>query len=160
MRTKLRFDLQKYLANPLRKLGKCPRNSDIYNEENMERKTKRLWIRISPSEEQLIKEKAAGYQTVSRMIWDAIKQFDDLGTKRNLAALREMMAFYRKYQQDLAWMGGNFNQIVKRANELAIAGELSVPFFEQVLFPRIAELQHLLSDMKREQHQIAKKLTR
>ena len=64
----------------------------------MERKTKRLWIRISPSEEQLIKEKAASYQTVSRMIWDAIKQFDDLGTKRNLAALREMMAFYRKYQ--------------------------------------------------------------
>ena len=160
MRTKLRFNLQKCLANTLRKLGKCPRNSGIYNEENMERKTKRLWIRISPSEEQLIKEKAAGYQTVSRMIWDAIKQFDDLGTKRNLAALREMMAFYRKYQQDLAWMGGNFNQIVKRANELAIAGELSVPFFEQVLFPRIAELQHLLSDMKREQHQIAKKLTR
>ena len=94
------------------------------------------------------------------MIWDAIKQFDDLGTKRNLAALREMMAFYRTYQQDLAWMGGNFNQIVKRANELAIAGELSVPFFEQVLFPRIAGLQHLLSDMKREQHQIVKKLTR
>lgn len=115
---------------------------------------------MSPSDEQLIKKKAANYQTESRMIWDAINQFDDLGTKRNLAALREMMTFYRKYQQDLAWMGGNFNQVVKRANELAIAGGLTVPFFEQVLYPKVEELQHLLSDMKWEQHQIAKKLTR
>ena len=126
----------------------------------MERKTKRLWIRISPTDEQLIREKAANYQTVSRMIWDAIKQFDDLGTKRNLTALRDMLTFYRKYQQELAWMGGNFNQVVKRANELAIAGKLTAPYFEQVLFPRIEELRHLLADMKREQHQIAKKLTR
>lgn len=126
----------------------------------MKHKTQRINIRLSLEEQNMFVTKATNYQTVSRMIVDAVKQFDDLGTKRNLAALREMMAFYRKYQQDLAWMGGNFNQVVKRANELAIAGELTVPFFEQVLFPRIEELQHLLGEIKREQHQIAKKLTR
>lgn len=126
----------------------------------MERKTKRLWIRMSAQDAELIKQKAANYKTVSGMIWDAIKQFDDTGTKRKIAALNEMMAFYKKYQQDLAWMGSNFNQVVKRANELAIDNELTVPFFEDALFPQIMELQKLLTVLKQEQHQIAKRLTR
>ena len=126
----------------------------------MERKTKRLWIRISAQDAELIKQKVVNYKTVSSMIWDAIKQFDDVGTKRKITMLNEMMTFYKKYQQDLAWMGSNFNQVVKRANELAIANELTVPFFENVLFPRIEELQKLLTVIKQEQHQIVKRLTR
>ena len=126
----------------------------------MERKTKRLWIRISAQDAELIKQKATNYKTVSSMIWDAIKQFDDVGTKRKIATLNEMMTFYKKYQQDLAWMGGNFNQGVKRANELAIANELTLPYFEKVLYPQIMELQKLLTAIKQEQHQIAKRLTR
>ena len=126
----------------------------------MERKTKRLWIRISAQDAELIRQKAANYKTVSSMIWDAIKQFDDTGTKRKIVALNEMTVLYKKYQQDLSWMGGNFNQVVKRANELAIANELTVPFFENVLYPRIEELQKLLTAIKLEQHQIVKRLTR
>lgn len=57
-------------------------------------------------------------------------------------------------------MGGNFNQVVKRANELAIDNKLTVPFFEDALFPQIMELQKLLAAIKQEQHQIAKRLTR
>ncbi|EGQ11811.1 hypothetical protein HMPREF9136_2653 [Prevotella dentalis DSM 3688] len=115
---------------------------------------------MSAQDAELIKQKAANYKTVSGMIWDAIKQFDDTGTKRKIVALNEMIAFYKKYQQDLAWMGGNFNQVVKRANELAIANELTVPYFEKVLYPQIMELQRLLTALKQEQHQIAKRLTR
>ena len=126
----------------------------------MERKTKRLWIRISAQDAELIKQKATNYKTVSSMIWDAIKQFDDVGTKRKIATLNEMMTFYKKYQQDLAWMGSNFNQVVKRANELAIANELTLPYFESVLYPQIMELQKLLTAVKQEQNQIAKRLTR
>lgn len=126
----------------------------------MERKTKRLWIRISAQDAELIKQKAVNYKTVSSMIWDAIKQFDDTGTKRKIAALNEMTALYKKYQQDLAWMGDNFNQVVKRANELAIANELTLPYFEKVLYPQIMGLQKLLTAVKKEQHQIVKRLTR
>jgi hypothetical protein len=128
--------------------------------EEMGRKTKRLWIRMSPEEERLLKEKAVNYKTISSMVWDAIKIFDDKATIGKFDALNEMIALYRKYQQDLSWMGGNFNQVVKRANELAIGEELTMPYFKQVLFPKIEELQNLLCDIKREQHQIAKKLTK
>ena len=126
----------------------------------MEKKTKRLWIRLSPEEEVLFKHKAARYSTISAMVRDAVKQFDDTATHGKLDALRQMTALYRKYQQDLSWLGGNFNQTMKRANELAIGQELTPQFFEQVLYPQVTEILKLLNSIKREQHDIAKQLTR
>ena len=125
----------------------------------MEQRTTRLWIRLSPDEEALFRRKAARYKTVSQMVRDAVSQFDDTATHGKLDALRQMTALYRKYQQDLSWLGGNFNQTMKRANELAIGQELTPQFFEQVLYPQITEIQKLINSIKREQHDIAKRLT-
>ena len=125
----------------------------------MEKKTKRLWIRLSPDEEALFRRKAARYKTVSAMVRDAVRQFDDTATRGKIDAINRMTDLYVKYQQDLSWLGGNFNQTVKRANELAIGQELTPQFFEQVLYPQVGQLQQLLSDIKREQHDIAKQLT-
>ena len=126
----------------------------------MEQRTKRLWIRLSPEEEALFRRKAARYKTVSQMVRDAVSQFDDTATHGKLDALRQMTTLYRKYQQDLSWLGGNFNQTMKRANELAIGQELTPQFFEQVLYPQVTEILKLLNSIKREQHDIAKQLTR
>ena len=126
----------------------------------MEQRTKRLWIRLSSEEEALFRRKAARYKTVSQMVRDAVSQFDDTATHGKLDALRQMTALYRKYQQDLSWLGGNFNQTMKRANELAIGQELTPQFFEQVLYPQVTEILKLLNSIKREQHDIAKQLTR
>ena len=125
----------------------------------MEQRTKRLWIRLSPEEEALFRRKAARYKTVSQMVRDAVSQFDDTATHGKLDALRQMTALYRKYEQDLSWLGGNFNQTMKRANELAIGQELTPQFFEQVLYPQVTEILKLLNSIKREQHDIAKQLT-
>ena len=125
----------------------------------MEKKTKRLWIRLSPEEEALFKRKAAHYSTVSAMVRDAVKQFDDTATVGQIDALNKMTDLYLKFQQDLSWLGGNFNQTMKRANELAIAQELTPQFFEQVLYPQVTEIQKLINSVKREQHDIAKRLT-
>ena len=126
----------------------------------MEQRTKRLWIRLSSEEEALFRRKSARYKTVSQMVRDAVRQFDDTATHGKLDALRQMTALYRKYQQDLSWLGGNFNQTMKRANELAIGQELTPQFFEQVLYPQVTEILKLLNSIKREQHDIAKQLTR
>ena len=125
----------------------------------MEKKTKRLWIRLSPEEEALFKRKAARYNTISAMVRDAVKQFDDTATVGQIDALNKMTALYVKFQQDLSWLGGNFNQTMKRANELAIGQELTPQFFEQVLYPQVTEIQKLINSIKREQHDIAKRLT-
>ena len=125
----------------------------------MEQKTKRLWIRLSPDEEALFRRKAARYKTVSAMVRDAVRQFDDTATRGKIDAINRMTDLYLKHQQELSWLGGNFNQTVKRANELAIGQQLTPQFFEQVLYPQVEQIQVLLHDIKREQHQIAKQLT-
>lgn len=64
----------------------------------MERKTERLWIRASAQDAELIKQKAVNHETISSMIWDAIRQLDDTGTKQKIAVFNEMTALYEKYQ--------------------------------------------------------------
>lgn len=123
----------------------------------MER-NKRLWIRLSPEEESLFKQKASGYQTMSGMIRDAVRQFNDIGTVKRIEALNEMTDLYKKYQQELSWLGGNFNQAMKRANELAIGNSLSQKYYEDVIIPQAKHILMFLEKLKSEQTKIAKKL--
>ena len=148
---------QKLLACNSRETILATRIIDL---ESMDNKTRRFWIRLTPEEDALFKEKAANYQTVSAMVRDAVKQFNDIGTKRKIEALTEMAALYRKYQQDLAWLGGNFNQAMKRANELAIGGELTQSYYENVIMPQLTHILDFLEKVKNEQHKIFMKLTR
>ena len=124
----------------------------------MENKNKRLWIRLSPEEDAFFRKKASNYKTVSAMIRDAVRQFNDIGTVRRIEALNEMTALYRKYQQDLAWLGSNFNQAMHRANELAIAGELRQEYYDKVILPKLTHILDFLEKVKDEQRMIARKL--
>jgi hypothetical protein len=92
------------------------------------------------------------------MIRDAVRQFNDIGTVRRMEALNEMTDLFRKYQQDLSWLGGNFNQSMKRANELAIGHELRQEYYDQVILPQVRQVLSFLEDVKSEQHLIAQKL--
>ncbi len=126
----------------------------------MERKTKRIYIRLTPDDEALFRRKAARYQTVSAMVRDAVKQFDDTATLGKIDALHAMMEYYKRYEQQLSWLGSNFNQSVHRANELAISEELTPQFFEQVLYPQTQKITRLIQELKRQLSQVAIQLTK
>ena len=100
------------------------------------------------------------YRNWGAFIRDAVKQFNDIGTHRKIEALNEMTGLYKKHQQELSWIGGNLNQVVKRANELAIIGELTQSYFDDVLFPQVREIHSLICEIKDEQYQIVKKIMR
>ena len=108
----------------------------------MDKRTIVRKVRLTPKEDALFMRKAARYKAVSAMIRDAVRQFDDTATHGKVKALKEMTALYRQYQQELSWLGGNFNQTVKRANELAIAEELTPQFFEQTLYPKLQKFRN------------------
>ena len=74
----------------------------------MDKRTIVCKVRLTPEEHDLFKQKASGYGNLSAMIRDAVRQFNDIGTVRRMEALNEMTELYRKYQQDLSWLGGNF----------------------------------------------------
>ena len=126
----------------------------------MERKTKRIYIRLTPDDEALFRRKAARYQTVSAMVRDAVKQFDDTATLGKIDALHAMMEYYKRYEQQLSWLGSNFNQSVHRANELAISEELTPQFFEQVLYPQTKEIIRLIQELKWQLSQVVIQLTK
>jgi hypothetical protein len=121
----------------------------------MEKKTRRLEIRLTKKEYNLIQKKGVNYPTKTSMILEAVRQLGDQNARQKLAVLAEMTALYKQYQQQLSWMGSNLNQAVKRANELAFSNELTVPYFQQILSPKVQEVEGLLIEIKERLYDIA-----
>ena len=99
----------------------------------MNQRTKHFQLRLTTDEAIRLKEKAASHPSVS---------------------------FYRKFQNELSWAGGNLNQSVKRANELSVAGLLSQAYLQEVLLPVIMDTRETLNEIKRELYAVTKKATR
>ena len=129
-------------------------------EDQAKYKYKRIEIYLNKKDAALFEKKAAHYKFWGPFIRDAVKQFNDKGTVRKLDALNEMVSLYKKHQDELSWIGGNLNQAVKRANELAKIGKLDHFYYSNLLFPRIKEIQELICEIKDEQQEIVKKLIR
>lgn len=91
----------------------------------MNQRTKHFQLRLTPDEANRLKEKAASYPSVSCYIRIALKEYSDVNAKQRLELINDLGAFYRKFQNELSWAGGNLNQSVKRANELSVAGLFS-----------------------------------
>ena len=91
-------------------------------------------VRLSDEELQLFQKKAQSYDgNTSAMIRDAVSRFDDKRTRGRIEAMTTLFSFYTKYQQQLSWLGGNFNQVMHRANELAIDDKLDENYFRKVI---------------------------
>ena len=121
---------------------------------------KRIEVYLNPKDAAIFEKKAIHYKNWGPFIRDAVKQFNDKGTVRKLDALNEMVSLYKKHQDELSWIGGNLNQAVKRANELAKIGKLDQFYYSNLLYPRIKEIHELICEIKDEQQEIVKKLIR
>lgn len=108
-----------------------------------------LKLRLNEEELQLFKDKSESYGgNISCMVREAVSRFDDKKTKGKLDLMSDLLKFYKEYQQRLSWLGGNINQAQHRANELAIAGELSAHYFYNVLMPKTEEVMQLIKNLK------------
>ena len=94
-------------------------------------------VRLNDEELQLFQKKAQSYGgNTSAMIRDAVSRFDDKRTRGRIEAMSMLLTFYTKYHQQLSWLGGNFNQVMHRANELAIDDKLNESYFREVIIPQ------------------------
>lgn len=114
-----------------------------------DKKTKYIKVRMTEEEVKKFKEKAADYDSVSHYVRCAIEEYSNINAKQRLELINELGTFYRKYWDELSWAGGNLNQAVKRANELAVAGKLVPYYIDKVLLPQIQTTQKTLSEIKR-----------
>ena len=114
----------------------------------MTQRTKYIQLRLTQEEYDSLKAKSASYTSVSHYIRSAIKEYSDIGAKQKFQLLNDLSSFYRKFQDELSWAGGNLNQSVKRANELAVAGLLSPAYIAEVLMPSINSTRKTLDTIK------------
>ena len=117
----------------------------------MKKKCIRLEIRLTEDESQMFQNKAKNYGgNVSAMVRDAVRRFDDKRTRGKIETMEALLQFYKKYQQQLSWLGGNFNQCMHRANELAIEGELNESYFRNILIPETRNAIQAIRSIKAE----------
>ena len=117
----------------------------------MKKKCIRLGIRLTEDESQMFQDKAKSYGgNVSAMVRDAVSRFDDKRTRGKIETMEALLQFYKKYQQQLSWLGGNFNQCMHRANELAIEGELNESYFRCILIPETRNAIQAIRNIKAE----------
>ena len=105
---------------------------------------------MTPEEVRAFKEKSAGYKTVSHYVRKALEEYSNVSVRRQLELMQELGSFYRRYQSELSHIGGNLNQAVKRANELAVSGLLPPSYIREVLLPVIQETQETVNGIKRQ----------
>ena len=123
----------------------------------MTQRTKYFQLRLTQEEYDSLKAKSVSYSSVSHYIRSAIKEYSDIGAKQKFQILNDLSSFYRKFQDELSWAGGNLNQSVKRANELAVAGLLSPAYIAEVLIPSINSTRKTLDTIKLELLNVTKK---
>lgn len=114
----------------------------------MNQRTKYFQLRLTPEEYDSLKERAAKNNSVSEYIRTALQEFSNIDTQKRIRMMTDLGQFYRDYNNRLSWTGSNLNQSVKRANELAVAGQLTGAFVRTILMPKIIETNQLISEMK------------
>ncbi|MBO5612454.1 MAG: hypothetical protein J5918_07650 [Prevotella sp.] len=128
--------------------------------ERKRNKTQSVRIRLNEEEAGMFKTKSKQYKNMSAMVRDAVYRFDETSTIRKIEAFQELTQLYKLYQVELSRLGGNFNQTVKRANQLAIGNELTTQYFEKILFPKVKPILSLLRQIKKRQDYIVKKINK
>ena len=123
----------------------------------MKQRTKVFQLRLTPEEDKQIKEKSDTYSYVSHYIRSAVAEHSNIDVKKKLELINDLGLFYRKFQNELSWAGGNLNQSVKRANELAVAGLLAPEYIQEVLMPAILEARKTLNGIKKELDAVTRK---
>lgn len=115
-----------------------------------EQRNKYIKVRMTPEEVRAFKEKSADYKTVSHYVRKALEEYSNVSVRRQLELMQELGLFYRRYQSELSHIGGNLNQAVKRANELAVSGLLPPSYIREVLLPVIQDTQETVNGIKRQ----------
>ena len=115
-----------------------------------EHRNKYIKVRMTPEEVREFKEKSAEYKTVSHYVRKALEEYSNVSVRQQLELMQELGSFYRRYQGELSHIGGNLNQAVKRANELAVAWLLPPSYIREVLLPLVRDTQETVNGIKRQ----------
>lgn len=103
-------------------------------------------LRLTSEENKLFLQKAASYPTVSYMIRDAVKYFDNKLIRHKTECFEELTTTIDSFRTDLGYQGNNLNQIAHACNALTLSGKLDERFVRQEVLPAIdSSLGYIMS---------------
>lgn len=88
----------------------------------MERKTKKIEVRLTPQEYETLKRSSESFGSMSHYVKTAIREFSGASPKERLELQRGIVSLYTKIDSNLSHIGGNLNQAMRQCNETAKAG--------------------------------------
>ena len=112
----------------------------------MKQQNKRINIRLTEEEYQMIGDKSKNYPSVSSFIIDACNKFDDRRGIRNLEFLMNFSSVYAEEKSVINKTASNINQIAHYANMLKKNGVMSEAIIKEFIV-EIDKWNNCLSSM-------------
>lgn len=134
--------------------GRAQAPSMTHLSSTMEKKTKIVKLRLTPSQLEGIKSRSKPFGTMSNFIVQALNEFSDSTAKEKIEVSKRLAELYVSIDAKLAHAGGNLNQAMRRINEINQAGLDYSSLLKDKLLPEVQsctslciEVRKLLSDI-------------
>lgn len=125
----------------------------------MNEHTKRIWIRVSESDETIFREKAKGYSSISAMLRQAVRLLDNESATRQFELRKKLIELYKRQDRNLSLIGSNLNQAVRTINEFAKAGLLTDSLVRDLLPSRLTAVATSVAMLQQELRGLCKDVT-
>ena len=87
----------------------------------------------------------------------AVREFSDIDARKKLDMIKDLTELCVKFRDELAWAGGNLNQAMKHANELAKVDLLNKEYMTNTVLPAVLSTSKVVAEVKQQLVDLAKK---
>ncbi len=101
-------------------------------------KNKRIYMRVTEEEYQMIKDKSGNYPTTTALMVDAVRAFNENSMRNRIATMVEFSSYAKGIDVEMARVGNNLNQITH---------ELHLYKYGDVELVEVERLQETLSEV-------------
>lgn len=95
-------------------------------------KRKQINVRLTDEEFKMMKEKSKNYPSLSTLVIDAVRSFDDRKGRNKIDTMIDFSNYIRQTEVEMARVGNNLNQVAHEIN-LYKFGDFELPSIEQLL---------------------------
>lgn len=87
----------------------------------------------------------------------AVREYSDIDARKKLDMIKDLTELCVKFRDGLAWAGGNLNQAMKHANELAKVDLLTKDYMMNTVLPAVVSTEKIVKEVRLQLIDLAKK---
>lgn len=115
---------------------------------------RRVELYLNLEDYQMFLAKKSSYRSMSAMIRDAVRLFDDEAAIKKVNAQHELKQLINSTEAEWNRIGNNLNQLAHQANILALNDEINTVFFQNTVIPQLEMYTSYFIQYKKTQEKI------